>query len=764
MKFHYSHKIAAIVPAIALFFAVLPIQTAYSDCGMGGLAANNYSFVHLDLLAWQSDYAPYLMGYQVIDNFYGMSKRDPQIDDNIGEWRGRFCDLPDSVHISEVLYDSEISELQEMREVAASRRNREGYSLDQNSFAQVLVHNHCKETIDYLIYARTCEPFCVAGDKWNPQKPLSADMAFYIGRGKKEFYNTESHFLRTRYLYQMMRLAHYANDYPTVLRLYDEFSPKIKKINSIINYWILAHLAGARLKLGQRAEAAYQFAVVFRYCPSKRRQAFESFNIRTDQEWQAALNYCKSPAERGALFALRASQNKARALDDMIELYKLDPKNEHLDMLLIRETLRLEKVLLGVEFRRQRHDLKTIKYTHDYLQRYIQFVSAVARDNYARKPVLWLATEGYLHLLNGDWRRSVGTLAKAKSLAINDLALQEQIDNYTLAARIVGMQAQDLQLENEILAMRKTDLFVDDVDFDGLLHEKLGWIYQQRGNVGASFLCDRSLGELEKNPTVEILNSLITLCQKADKTPFEKELTQTGNRTIESDVWDLKGRYHLARFQLEAAADAFSHVSADRRARRFSPFSDKIKDCASCTSSDTTGVMDRVTFVQQMLDVQFRANSALEMGAPYWYKLGLGYYNMTYFGNSTGLADAYRSGRTWERISQGKTVFPMKNNPLGNWEVLDCAPARACFERARQLSWNSDRELSARAAFWVAKCDQNAFFISAENRYRTGSKLVPDVPPQYRTYFDMLRTYYSNTQFYQQVKTECKYFALYSNR
>ncbi|MBL7817190.1 MAG: hypothetical protein JNL70_21830, partial [Saprospiraceae bacterium] len=48
--------------------------------------------------------------------------------------------------------------------------------------------------------------------------------------------------------------------------------------------------------------------------------------------------------------------------------------------------------------------------------------------------------------------------------------------------------------------------------------------------------------------------------------------------------------------------------------------------------------------------------------------------------------------------------------------------------------------------------------------YRTGSRLAPDVPPQYRTYFTLLRNYYGNTEFYKQAQTECKYFRFYTSR
>lgn len=743
-----------------LLFAVLPLQIGKSDCGIKAPA--HYSFVHLDLLAWQSDYAPYLMGYQVINDIYVLQKRDPQYDDNIGEWRGRFCDIPDSTDVEDLVYDATIDELTNLRDAASKRKRDVFYQLHENTFAQVLKENGCLETIDYLIFAKTCEKYCSKDQEWSEKPKDVAQMFFLISRGRKAFSNTVSPFLRLRYAYQMLRLAHYAKDPEAVLRIWEDVIPMVEKIRSIMNYWALGHKAGALKALGRRAEAAYLFAVVFRYCPSKRRQAFESFDIRTEAEWKECLSFCRNPQERAALYAIRASYDKAHALDDMVELYKLDPKNEHLDMLLIRETLRMEKIMLGSDFRTGRLDAQTVKNTRIYLTRLTTFTKFCADQGIVKSPALWRTTEGYLRLLDGDWQMALATLYKAKKTIGVDELMTEQIENYVLLARIMGLQIADSQMDSTVSVIRASRAYASDPDFDPLLHEKLASIFLQNGNIGAAFLCEKSIGDLEKNPNMPLVEDLIRLCQKPNKTLIERELTTEGGKTIEPQLWDLKGMYYLSRFQLEAAAEAFNQVPPERRVRRYTPFADNIKDCVRCSSSDTTGVMDKYTFVRTLLDLQYRANAALDQAAPYYYKMGLGYYNMTYFGNSSGLADAFRDGRSWQRINQGRNVFPVKNNPLGNVEVLDCSIAKHYFELARQMSWNSDRELSAKAAFWGAKCEQNLFFISTENRYRTGSKMAPDLPPQYRTYFELLKNYYGNTAFYQQARSECKYFAFYT--
>ena len=150
--------------------------------------------------------------------------------------------------------------------------------------------------------------------------------------------------------------------------------------------------------------------------------------------------------------------------------------------------------------------------------------------------------------------------------------------------------------------------------------------------------------------------------------------------------------------------------------------------------------------------------------ATVYFLLGLGYYNMTFFVNSSVLADFKRNASTWKYLKTGKNVFPEKNRPFGNSEQLNMSMALNAFEQARLLSYRKNPDLSARSAFWCAKCDQNLFYMSQDNTYTVGSQLIPVLPPQYRRYFKMLRENYFNMPFFQKARTECRYFDMYVRR
>lgn len=737
---------------------VFPFRIANSDCGIFG---KKYSLVHTDIMQTQSDYAPYLMGYGVLSDYYALENREPEIDDNIKEWKGRFCDIPDSADIDRLIYDTDIDQLADLRE-ATNRHSKKDvyYQLQYNTFAQVIKETGCTDVVDYLIFAKNCEKYCVKGEQWSDKPKDIAQMFYWINTGRQQFRNTSSYFIKLRYAYQMIRLAHYAKDYKAVLEIYNDVMPKIEKINSIINYWILAHKAGALKSLGKRAEAAYLFAVVFRYCPSKRRQAFESFDIKTEEEWRQCLNYCRDNRERSALYAIRASYDKAKALDDMMSIYRLDPQNEHLTMLMMRETLRLEKILLGFSFRQHNLSADIIKKNIAYCLQLQDFIKKVALEQKTSDPSLWRTTEGYLGLLVGDWRYAMRTFAEARKEAKDDI-LKEQIDAFDLAARIIGLQGVDMGMDSTMNVIRANNAYLSDTDFEDLFYEKVGYIYQQLDHRGVAFLTRNSLKDLETNPQIAEIDDLINLCRKPEKTRFELELvTLSGRKTIETLLWGIKARYFLSRFELEAANECFKRIPDNERGKKYKPFLALTNDCVNCIQVDTA-TYNRAEFTQQMLYWEYLIR--ISPNAPtdsLYYKLGLGYYNMTFFGNSSGIADFYRSGKNWERINKYKNIFPAKDYPLGNYEVTDVSMALQYFEKARQNTQN--RELQAHCAFWCAKCELILYYLSTENAYKIGSKQIPAPPPQYRRYFKLLKEYYNDTNFYKQAMTECKYFKLYA--
>jgi hypothetical protein len=278
-----------IVQAVILLLVFLPAhrhipeQPTTGACVPDAPAFTGYSFLLPDIVNKNAAYAPFFTTWDDYYERYYFSK-DLQREDNIAEWIERFCGIPLPADVEYVVYQATENELLALRDVAVVKGEAAQlpYMLGGNTFAEVLAYNGCVEALDYLVFAKQCEPHVVAmGDGWVRAERDKEFMLTLIEEGKSRFLQTRSHFFKQRYAYQIIRLAHYAGQWQMVVDLYNYLLPKYdRKKPSIVYFWTLGHLAGALQQLGKTADAAYRYSIVFRNCKSKRIQAFRILQLR----------------------------------------------------------------------------------------------------------------------------------------------------------------------------------------------------------------------------------------------------------------------------------------------------------------------------------------------------------------------------------------------------------------------------------------------------------------------------------------------------
>jgi hypothetical protein len=150
-----------------------------------------------------------------------------------------------------------------------------------------------------------------------------------------------------------------------------------------------------------------------------------------------------------------------------------------------------------------------------------------------------------------------------------------------------------------------------------------------------------------------------------------------------------------------------------------------------------------------MLKLQYDIKANRTESPQYYYKMGLGLYNMSYFGYAWNVLDYFRSGSS-VKAERLENSSDMVEHPLfanGNRENLDVSKALGYFEKA--ISMSTDKELSARATFMAARCEQKMSHVT-----KTVNK---------KKYFALLKTKYKDTQYYYKVIESCKYFKYYVN-
>ena len=746
----------AITVVFLSLFAIYPSRIS-SDCLYD---FQGYSFLNPLIITSALNFAPPY--YMSIEELYDMyeDKGDYQKDGNVKEWRERFCNKAKPEDIEYVIYKTTRSELEQLRTASRSKSIPLSFRLAKNTFAKHLEKYECKEVIDYLIYAKRCEPYVVKKKSWDDTPIDEEAMQKLIKEGLEKFDILESHYVKLRYAYQIIRLAHYSKSYEQTLYLYDFLMPKIDNDPSILEYWILGHKAGALMSLGDTVEASYLFLQIFQNCPSKRESAYHSFKIKNEEEWNACLLMCQDDQERATLHALRANAAESKALEDMKEVYRLHANSKHLELLMVKEMLKLERDLLGNEFNDKKKENRKLAglpraFAGAYLLELQDFVLQILEEKRIKRLEFWKLMEGYMTLLSGNYYDATKSFADARKMIKND-TLKEQLQVFELALKISSYEQISEQVEIELERIKKrSPLYEHNEDFTDFLDDKLAYMYKLEDRPGKAFLHHYQLRQLLANPQMDIVEDLLAICNEPKPNRFEKELVAKGDSTILYDLLDIKATIFLDEYDLEAALEVLKGMDRAEWDKYgvFNPFVEMINDRVKRKLPSNVQTFNKGELIERLLDMEYKARAGTENSAELYYQLGIAYYNMSYFGYSWKVMDYFRSDVSmarWDPEEYDEYVFKHPFYPFGNREHFDCTMPLYYFEKARLLAGTS--ELGMKATFMAAKCEQNIFYVEGGE--------------QSHDYFDLLINNYGpvkdTSDFYREIVRECKYFQAYA--
>ena len=769
---------------ILLVLLILAPVAVSDACGPRPVSFYGYTFLNQNIFLKKEKEKKKKNGEEVpvVAVFDGLfmgffEKKDSVLaDENLAEWEERYCGLVKKEDLRFIIYRSSIIDLQLLLTNTKSKSLVVPHRLRGNSFAEYIWENKCTENVEYLIFAKQCEPYVTAGDKWAVIRRDTAAMRRLIRIGQQQFNRAKSHYMRLRYAYQIIRLAHYAGQYEQTLRLYDKLLPKIDRQDSrfnqsIIPWWIEGHRAGALMALGRRPEASYLYAKIFRYCPGRRQSAYLSFSIRTDEEWKRCLQLCQSDEERAMLYAIRAANPKSRALEEMQAIYRLDPKSPQLELLLLQEMRKVERELLGLKFNSHRRQNK--RYlgipSQDigiYVVDLQAFVRKCREEAKVQRPELWHLAEGYLQFLAGDFYAADKTFL-AVSAKINDLKLREQLEVFRLAMEIARFDQPEPAVEEMAYRiMKENELYHRYPGFRAYLRDKMRYLYEQSGQNAKALLTYKSLTPLKVNPVPDMVEELLVVLQKPKRSNFERLLTEHFSL---SDLFDLKAVLLMSQGQWEAASKVYALIPATEWAKygRYNPFVENFHDRTNIGQKRDSLLknihLNRGELIKTLNDLEFEAKGNPDKAPRLYYKLGLAHYNMSYFGYEWKAMDYFRSRATWDHLNKGKRgVYSHPRFPLGNLENTDLSRALFFFEKCRLLAQSN--ELKAKAAFQAARCEQKLFFLTDRYQPPPCCNRIPQLPDDYLRNFNLLKEAFSDTDFYQWIIEECKYFEMFAKR
>ncbi|OAV43291.1 hypothetical protein [Lewinella sp. 4G2] len=755
------------VKQLLLFLFVLVSGGAYADCPAPP-PYYGYKFLNPELLDYDSELYPFYEAFRADYADPALLAENLREHDNLTEWYERYCEQVEIDDIRGLLYGNTAPVLKRIMDLSVNPKAKPAdlpNKYRNNAFARHLVSYRCTEVAQYLYYAKRVEPYVVRRKKtFATQASAKAEMTSLIDEGLDHFKGAESHYVRLRYAYQLIRLAHYLKEYQYVLELYDYLMPKIAADPSVLYHWIEGHRAGVLQTLGDYPTSAYLFSRVFEQCVSCRESAHRSFRIRSDEEWRAAQLLCANDGERAMLHVLRAQDGRAHLVHEMEAIYRLEPASRTLEPLLMRELLELERDLLGLDFNPRKASNK--RYARrprpEAGKRLVElqgFVNTLVDEGKTARPDLWLFARATLEILGGDYYYANESFAQLRQRSENDSILA-QVAILQEVSDLLALDYVDDEVERRYYTLLKDRSLRERYPYlKPLVNDKLEVVYARRGQPGKAALLRYGFDAIEKHPQLDLIQELMEMTDSLSGNSFDRGLLaeRVGDNAV-ADLHHLTGLYYLQRGQWEIALSQFKKIPAAQRDAygRYAPFVRQFHDRVNYVPDASYATYNKVELLEKLLSLEDEARKTENdtLAARNFFNIGLAHYNLSYYSYAWSFGDAFRSSTSAARAAKSPPpgdVFSHPNAPLGNLENFNMDRARYYFERA--LTRAPTREAAALATYYAAKVERNQHYA----RGRPGGQRPFG-------YFRQLKNDYADTEFYAYAIRECRTLAWFASR
>ncbi len=699
---------------------------------------------------------PYFFASSLFNDFDEKGSLGPT-KDNINEWEEYFNNKVTTEAVSYIVYKSSIEDLQHISEKIElnfpldPETQIKGYSLIQS-----LIEHKDTQTVKYLIYAKQCEPYVVDNrkDSWDKLVRDSVAMSALIDSGYNKLVECTNDFIKLRYAYQVIRLALYSKQYEKTIKLYDEFVGP-SKVKSILRYWSLCDKAGALRRTDHFAKSMYLFSLVYDKCLSRRLTASLNFFVRSYSELNEVLAFCKNDHERVVIWFLHAYKNND--FGAMRQIYKLEPSSPYLEVLLTRGIDYIENSVLKAwdvnELPQMDNSFLDLSSDNFY-----NFIVKCAKSKKTKRPYLWYYSAGYLAMMKKDYGNAGMNFKRANEvLPQNEDYFSTQIRFLSIINKVERQPEIDKKFEAKILPdilwLRSLHKDNSDAAYQ-YLFEILAGKYKEQGNLAKDELClghqpekmswniDHPYLDYTDIPSNEPLAQVYDFMKLKNKTDYDKFLIANFKYTL-SDIIEFQGTVLLQQYKFEDAINKFEEDTSKLKPLPADPFIIHLNDCLDCDSkAPQKEIYNKLSFAKKMIELENLAKKHPSKSSEYYFLLGNGYYNITWYGNSWSVLNYWRSS-LWDYIyGPRQKIF------------TDCSKAQEYYVKA--MNETKNKEFAAKCCFLAAKCEQNKY-------YNDVNILSNDQNPwikksKYKTFFNKLADDYSKTKFYKEALQECKYF------
>ena len=156
-----------------------------------------------------------------------------------------------------------------------------------------------KEILDYINLVKEQEKHVTFHYYFSDdEKKKLKDYNLIINESLNKIEQTSSQWLKLRYFYLALRLAHYKKENP--LKIYEKYKYLLDSNDkTIAKDWILGLHAGALVKNGEVVNGVYEFSKLFSEDKINWHLSYYNFfHIKTNEQWNELLNLAKTNEEK----------------------------------------------------------------------------------------------------------------------------------------------------------------------------------------------------------------------------------------------------------------------------------------------------------------------------------------------------------------------------------------------------------------------------------------------------------------------------------
>jgi len=567
---------------------------------------------------------------------------------------------------------------------------------------------------------------------------------------EQKFKETSEPFLKNRYWFQTVKAKFYSANKSRAIEFFERTSTQMPK--NALYYRAVGYVAGAYYKQKNFIRANYLYALVFNNCPEMRTVAAYNFHPQEEADFNASLKLTKDLQEKIGLWSLFGYYADEKAA--IREIYRLDPKSKHLELLLVRLINKEENKLNAEEFK-EIHAYK--QYLKENLSKEcVDLITRIATEEKTGNPRLWNVSAAYLNILAGKNTEADRLLSKDQntndrsSLFDNQVRLLRLINSLFSIPKIDPVAEEKLLPELTWLYKECPVLEIKNFRYQHASRwsrQYLSAVYKDQGNIIFQELFGPENTFYQEQTRTDQMKGLLT---KPQKTAWEQMAIDQYPLKL-ADIYEYEGimsTYREGR-TIDKALRLMEMTQNSSDTLPGNPFIGNIQDCHDCDHAQVQNVKySKLRFLQKIKEHQTNIESGKDLYQNLLL-LGHAFYNISYFGNA-------------RRFYNNPIVGQYSNyiDPYYQASLYNSSIAREYYQKA--LSFCPSNEERARCYYLIAKCDRNDFYT---NKYHSKADYYGYDEQQVDFLewdgFKQLKYEYADTKFYQEAIKECGYFRTY---